>query len=43
MLNLFELWGLNILVNDLGTFREGDFVNCDLSKLMKDRITELIK
>ncbi|EAS04704.1 peroxisomal acyl-CoA oxidase (macronuclear) [Tetrahymena thermophila SB210] len=43
MLNLFELWGLNIIINDLGTFREGDFVESDTAKQMKDRVVELIK
>lgn len=43
LLTAYELWGLNVILNDLGTFREGDFLNCDHSRMIKDRITLLIR
>jgi hypothetical protein len=43
LLNIFELWTLNAIITDLGTFREGDFVSSDIAKLAKDRVLDLIK
>lgn len=42
-MNAFELWALNIIITDLGTFRDGDFVTSDTAKLAKDRVLDLIK
>jgi len=43
LLNAFELWALNIIITDLGTFRDGDFVTSDTAKLAKERVLDLIK
>lgn len=43
MLNSFELWALNIIITDLGTFRDSDFISSETAQLAKNRILDLIK
>lgn len=41
-MNLFELWSLNVIVTDLGTFREDEGITTDLAQAIKLRIISLV-